>query len=126
VFCPTCGAEYVAGFTECSDCLVPLVDSLPEPERAPRRKPKKPGSRSLVPLVDPVCVFRSTNPADPAVIESILESASIPFWVLNERVALTGLTAFGPVEVMVARADADDARAIIGDMWPPEAPSEDP
>jgi hypothetical protein len=27
-FCPSCGAEFRAGFIECNTCLVPLVDSL--------------------------------------------------------------------------------------------------
>ena len=102
------------GFRECSDCLVPLVESLPEPKPAPPPQPK-PKPRRQVPLVDPVCVFRSVNPADLTVAESILESASVPFWVLHERIALTRLTAFGPVEIMVSRADAEDARAMLGD-----------
>jgi hypothetical protein len=29
VWCPQCGAEYVAGVQECADCLVPLVDTKP-------------------------------------------------------------------------------------------------
>lgn len=31
-FCPNCKAEYNAGVAECSDCLVPLVASLPSEE----------------------------------------------------------------------------------------------
>ncbi len=27
-FCPSCGAEFRAGFIECNSCLVPLVDTL--------------------------------------------------------------------------------------------------
>ena len=33
MFCPICFSEYRAGFTECNDCRVALVDKLPdEPE----------------------------------------------------------------------------------------------
>src|SRR5438128_2047746 len=33
MFCPICFSEYRAGFTECNDCRVALVDQLPdEPE----------------------------------------------------------------------------------------------
>jgi hypothetical protein len=32
VFCPNCRLEYRPGFNECSDCRVPLVESLPEVE----------------------------------------------------------------------------------------------
>ena len=27
VFCPQCGAEYLEGYTECADCLIPLVSA---------------------------------------------------------------------------------------------------
>ena len=30
MFCPFCRAEYRAGFTKCSDCVIPLVESLPQ------------------------------------------------------------------------------------------------
>ncbi len=34
-FCPVCHLEYRPGFTECSDCGVPLVDALsPQPPPA--------------------------------------------------------------------------------------------
>ena len=34
MFCPECRAEYREGFTECSDCGLPLVRELsPEPKR---------------------------------------------------------------------------------------------
>ncbi|MBU1342699.1 MAG: DUF2007 domain-containing protein, partial [Proteobacteria bacterium] len=29
MFCPKCGCEYREGFTECSDCKIPLVVNLP-------------------------------------------------------------------------------------------------
>ncbi len=35
LWCPECGAEYRAGFVECSDCRVPLSDEEPPPR--PRR-----------------------------------------------------------------------------------------
>lgn len=31
MWCPKCGAEYRPGFTECSDCRVPLLDSPASP-----------------------------------------------------------------------------------------------
>jgi hypothetical protein len=32
-WCPSCGAEYQTGVTECADCGVPLVDQPPAPTR---------------------------------------------------------------------------------------------
>jgi len=32
MFCPSCGAEYRAGFVQCSDCGVELVETLPQAE----------------------------------------------------------------------------------------------
>ena len=35
-FCPNCKVEYRKGFTQCNDCMVGLVDQLPEePSKAP-------------------------------------------------------------------------------------------
>jgi hypothetical protein len=33
-FCPKCRAEYEFGIAKCSDCLIPLVNRLPEPQKA--------------------------------------------------------------------------------------------
>ncbi len=30
MFCPNCGADFRSGFSECNDCLVPLVEEPPE------------------------------------------------------------------------------------------------
>ena len=39
-WCPKCKAEYREGFTECSTCRVPLVDTLPE-ENEENKKPEE-------------------------------------------------------------------------------------
>jgi hypothetical protein len=118
LICPKCGAEYLPGFTHCSDCDVPLVDTLSRAERPA-------GESSLGEPVELVTVFRSGDPGRIALAKSILQSASVPFVVLNESVQnWVGLGTFpagfnialGPVEIQVARPDADDARQMLGDL----------
>jgi hypothetical protein len=47
--CPVCHAEYVSGFTRCSDCDVELVEALP-PDRRARSKPADRGLFARRPL----------------------------------------------------------------------------
>ena len=67
MYCPQCRAEYRAGFSTCSDCDVPLVETLPpEPEH----------------LTGPfTVVFESADVSLIPVVESLLDSAGIPFLV---------------------------------------------
>ena len=112
MICPNCGAEYQPGFTRCSDCLVDLVDAGAEPEVT-----SEPAERGPVALTDPVCVYRSTQRGRLPLAESLLRSAGIPFVASGEHVQqLTGLDVFGPAELYVSAADADDARAMLADI----------
>ena len=136
MFCPQCGAEYRPGFVQCSDCLVPLVDRPredPESEDAPREDlpPAPPASTpppdALRRHLELVTVFKSGDPGLIALVKSILRSAEIPFTTKGEGIQdLTGLgrlgsgynLAFGPVELQVNSADADDAKALLEDLEP--------
>ncbi len=116
MFCPKCGAEYVPGFTRCSDCLVPLVDTLPAPEPKPRPHRDVPLGPPAS-LTDAVCVYRSLDRGRIGLAKSVLGSAGVPFVVLNEAVqTLTGLTAFAPVEIHVSRGDAEDAQLLLEEL----------
>lgn len=116
MICPKCTAEYIPGFTQCSDCLVPLVDTLPapEPEAGPRRQsPLSPPAA----LTGPVCVHRSTDRGRLALAKSVLQSADVPHVALNEALqTLTGLVGLAPVEILVSRADAEDARLLLAEL----------
>ncbi len=93
-----------------------LVDSLPQPEPEPRPDRGSPLG-SPVALTDPVCVYRSVHRGRLALAKSVLQSAAIPFVVLNEALqTLTGLTGFAPVEIIVSRADAKDAGLLLAEL----------
>ena len=112
MICPKCGAEYQPGFTRCSDCLVDLVEPGAHPEAT-----SAPAERGPAALSDPVCVYRSTQRGRLPLNESLLRSAGIPFVASGEHVhQLTGLDAFGPAELYVSAADADDAWAVLADL----------
>ncbi len=117
MICPKCEAEYRPGFTCCSDCLVPLVDALPEPKPKPRPDAVSRPDRHPVALTDAVCVYRSGHRGRLAVAKSVLQSADVPFVVLNEALqTLTGLVGIAPVEILVSAADAEDARLLLAEL----------
>ena len=90
------------------------------PGRARRAEPEavaEPAERGPAALTDPVCVYRSTQRGRLPLAESLLRSAGIPFVASGEHLQqLTGLDVFGPAELYVSAADADDARAVLADL----------
>ncbi len=114
MICPKCSAEYVPGFTRCSDCLVELVEPDPEPEAVagPAHEAAHEPTQEK-----PVCVYRSTQRGRLPLAESLLRSAGIPFAVAGEYLQqLTGLNVYGPAELYVSAADAEDARVVLADL----------
>jgi hypothetical protein len=67
MFCPSCKCEYIAGVTQCSDCGVPLVDSLSSETAAPLK-------HSGV-----VAVWSGNDPAECIAVKDALTKAEIPF-----------------------------------------------
>jgi hypothetical protein len=128
LYCPICHAEYVAGFTRCSDCDVPLVEELPSrPKRAPRPKPHDSARPDLPPRDDLelVTVLASGDPGLMAVAKSLLRSADIPFLVQGEglqdlfgvgRIGSGFNVVTGPARLQVGADDADDAREVLAGL----------
>ena len=60
---------------------------------------------------------RATRRGRLPLAESLLRSAGIPFTVMGEYMPqLTGLDVYGPAELYVSSADADDARTLLADL----------
>src|SRR5262245_59570948 len=59
MFCPVCRSEYRVGFTECAECKVPLVESLPTETAAGE------------PDLKLVSIYETGDPALIALAESI-------------------------------------------------------
>lgn len=128
MYCPKCHAEYIAGFTRCSDCDVPLVDELPSPPERTHRSGAHDALHAGRPPhhdLDLVTVLASGDPGLMAVAKSLVRSAGIPFLVQGEGVQdLFGVgrigsgfnVVTGPARLQVGADDADDAREVLADL----------
>jgi len=67
MYCPECGVEYRSGFTQCSDCLVPLIP----------QKPRRTRER--------VTVLEGNDPAMIASAQNLFRESGIPFYVWQEE-----------------------------------------
>jgi len=101
MFCPKCGTEYREGFYVCVDCNSDLVDELP-PEEEPE-------------FTDYVEIMGTYNPADIALIKSILDSESITYYFNAEHFMYVQPLA-QPVRLMVKTDEAEKAREILWDL----------
>ncbi len=78
MYCPQCYVEYREGFTECSDCHVPLLAG------APPEEPADP----FDPTLDLVVVLETNDGIQLALAKGLLEDAGIPFFVLGQIATL--------------------------------------
>lgn len=78
MYCPQCRVEYRDGFTECSDCHIPLSDGTPPPEPA----------SSSDPALGLVVVLETNDGIQLALAKGLLEDAGIPFFVLGQIATL--------------------------------------
>jgi hypothetical protein len=78
MYCPQCRAEYRAGFTECSDCHVPLLTGtgVPDPQH------------TIDPALELVVVLETNDSIQLAMAKGLLEDAGIPFFVLGQIATL--------------------------------------
>lgn len=78
MYCPQCQVEYRDGFTECSDCHVPLLAGTP---------PEEPADR-FDPTLDLVVVLETNDRIQLALAKGLMEDAGIPFFVLGQIATL--------------------------------------
>jgi hypothetical protein len=98
MFCPLCRSEYREGFTECSDCGVPLVPELPD---------------DRVEYLDFVPVMTVTNESDLCVIKSVFDGNGIRYYLKGE---FSHFDSFISTELMVSEEDVSDARNILREL----------
>ena len=110
MYCPECGGEYREGFTECTECGVPLVAAAPAPVPHPD--------------VRLVTVLETSDPALLSMAESLLLDAEIPHLNKNDLVQdlfalgrLGGVNPLtGPVRIQVPEEHAETARELLAEL----------
>ena len=110
MFCPSCKAEYRAGFTECADCGVDLVYELPE-EQAVGKKGLPPDHN---PDADLVTVYSTYKPTDVMLIKSLLDGEGIVYNFQGEMFKGSGVF-IHPAMLFVTKADARRVLDILED-----------
>jgi hypothetical protein len=117
VYCPQCRVEYRDGFTECSDCHVPLLaGTLPDQSTG-----------QFDPTLDLVVVLETNEGIQLAMAKGLLEDASIPFFVLGQITTLvTDVDGFLHkwVRVQVPRDREAEARELLEEMLQPDTSSQ--
>ena len=78
MYCPKCGFEYGDGFTECSDCRVPLLAGMPAGEPA----------GAFDPDLGLVVVLETNDRIELALTKGLLEDAGIPYYILGQIATL--------------------------------------
>ncbi len=101
MFCPKCGTEYREGFYVCSDCNSELVNELP-PEEEPE-------------YTEYVEIMGTFNPADVALIKSLLDADNITYYFNAEHFMNVEPLA-QPVRLMVKTDEAEKAKEILQDL----------
>jgi hypothetical protein len=109
MFCPLCQSEYRDGFTECSDCRVPLVLSREEANQSSQRLWKGDRQHSL----NTILVALDAE-GIPAHYKEIVYTG-LRFTFLG--ISFPNRSTF-EYEVWVFNSDAERARAAIGKLLP--------
>jgi hypothetical protein len=113
MYCPQCRVEYRDGFTDCSDCQVPLLAGTPPPEPPD----------GFDPSLDLVVVLQTNDSIQLAMTKGLLEDAGIPFFVLGQITTLvTDVDGFLHkwVRVQVPRDREAEAKELLETLLQPD------
>jgi len=116
MYCPQCLAEYREGFTECSDCHVPLAAGPPPDPNA-----------GFDPSLDLVIVLETDDPVQVALAKGLREDAGIPFFVLGDIATLVNSVdgfLHKWVRIQVPRDREAEAKELLEHMPEPLAETE--
>lgn len=103
MFCPQCRAEYKPQYTRCATCDVDLVDALPEEaEETPT-------------YVDYEEILGTHNPADIALIKSLLDAEDLTYYFHGEHFIYMRPMA-DPARLMVRKDQAATARELLSEL----------
>jgi len=119
MYCPDCRAEYREGIETCPDCEVRLVVELPPVD----------------PDADLVPVFETADVSLLPVVESVLDSARIPYLVQGEEALSVlpvgrwgaGISQSGrglAATIRVEKGRAEEAEELLRPLTEGESPSE--
>lgn len=109
MFCPNCRVEYRPGFSECSDCQVALVETLPNNGQAQGRE------GNSADLEGAERLWSGADPRVHAAIRSALDGAEIPYEAEAPGSALFGTQTWASFEIWIRKMDHDVAqRALAG------------
>lgn len=106
MFCPTCKAEYRFGFTECSDCQVPLVETLPD-NQDDSGSPAGPDAATAVAL------WEGADFNTFAAIRVALNDAGIHYKEWHRKSPLWRTSSRPPLTIWIYRANEEAARKIL-------------
>ena len=116
MYCPQCRVEYRDGFTDCSDCQVPLLAGTPPPEPPGRFDPD----------LDLVVVLETSDSIQLALAKGLLEDAGIPFFLLGQIATLVqDVDGFLHkwIRVQVPRDREAEARELLETLLQPDTSS---
>ncbi len=120
MYCPECGVQYRDGFTECTDCHVPLMSGSGE-EDTDRED-------SFDPSLELVVVLETNDRVQLAMAKGLLEDAGIPLYVLGQIATLIqDVDGFLRkwVRLQVPRDREAEARELLEQMLQPVPPDGD-